>query len=230
VTAVVVSPHLDDALLSMGGWLAWHPGALVVTLFAGSPHERVPLSGWDRKCGFETGREAMLARRIEDRRAATMLAARTIHLPLLDGQYRNTVPYDEGVLDAALVGALHDVAPSIVFVPLGIGHDDHIAAGRACRRVFAGAPYSVIVYEEIPYRVDMPAEAVHTLDSLDVEWWQEAPPDARLAAEGKRRACSRYASQIWAIPPWALDVPERMWRIVNRDAELALEEADDGEA
>ena len=34
---VVVSPHLDDAVLGCGRFLAVHPGATVVTVFAGNP-------------------------------------------------------------------------------------------------------------------------------------------------------------------------------------------------
>lgn len=34
---LVVSPHLDDAVLSCGCWLASRPGAAVVTVFAGRP-------------------------------------------------------------------------------------------------------------------------------------------------------------------------------------------------
>lgn len=221
---VVVSPHLDDAVLSVGAWLSWHPGARIVTVFAGVPDRDIPTPGWDIKCGFMAAREAMLARRSEDVRATMMLAASFTHCGLLDGQYREGA-YPDGIIDAAVVGALWGLSPSMVVVPLGIGHDDHIALGAACRRVLAGAPYTVVAYEENPYRVEMPDQAVHTLDALAyARWYSDAPPDPRLAAEAKRRALSRYASQMWAIPAWAQDVPERMWTINQPEPK---EETDD---
>jgi hypothetical protein len=49
---LVVSPHLDDAVLSCGRWLAAHPGTLVVTVFAGVPSNGNRLTDWDARCGF----------------------------------------------------------------------------------------------------------------------------------------------------------------------------------
>ncbi len=46
---VVVSPHLDDAVLGCGQLLAAWPGATVVTVFAGKPAVYpTPQREWDR--------------------------------------------------------------------------------------------------------------------------------------------------------------------------------------
>jgi hypothetical protein len=37
VHTVVLSPHLDDAVLSVGRFLAANPGTVVITVFAGIP-------------------------------------------------------------------------------------------------------------------------------------------------------------------------------------------------
>ena len=53
---VVVSPHLDDAVLGCSYLLAAHPGATVVTVFAGRPPEYPsPMERWDAICGFVEG-------------------------------------------------------------------------------------------------------------------------------------------------------------------------------
>jgi len=50
---VVVSPHLDDAVLGCARFMAVHPGATVVTVFAGNPPAYPqPMRTWDVQSGF----------------------------------------------------------------------------------------------------------------------------------------------------------------------------------
>ena len=65
---VVVSPHLDDAALSLGAAIARarRIGAarvVVLTVFAGNPESDLPAGGWDSRAGFATEGEASRARR-----------------------------------------------------------------------------------------------------------------------------------------------------------------------
>ena len=60
---VVISPHLDDAVFSCGDWLATHPGAIVMTVFAGVPRDGALHTEWDNRCGFADASHAILARR-----------------------------------------------------------------------------------------------------------------------------------------------------------------------
>ncbi|MCV5262168.1 PIG-L family deacetylase, partial [Escherichia coli] len=76
---LVISPHLDDGVFGCGQLLAAHPGSTVLTVFAGVP-EAAPAPEWDRRCGFTSAQAAMAARREEDRRALTRLAARPLWL------------------------------------------------------------------------------------------------------------------------------------------------------
>ena len=78
---LVISPHLDDAVISCGALLLADPGATVVTLFAASPAEYTnPLNEHDTECGFQPGDDTMAVRRDEDvrgtggRRRAAALA------------------------------------------------------------------------------------------------------------------------------------------------------------
>ena len=68
---LVISPHLDDVVISCGGLLLAHPGATVATLFAASPPVYTdPLNEHDTACGFQPGDDTMATRRVEDERAA----------------------------------------------------------------------------------------------------------------------------------------------------------------
>ena len=62
---VVVSPHLDDAVLSCGGRLADEP-AHVITMFAGIPDDVGALPMWDRVTGATSSHH-----RVVDRLAVT---------------------------------------------------------------------------------------------------------------------------------------------------------------
>src|SRR5436305_15085471 len=78
---VVVSPHLDDAVLSCARFMAAHPGCTVVTVFAGTPPAYPePMRLWDEQSGFAPGDDVMDARRHEDCAALAVLDATPHHL------------------------------------------------------------------------------------------------------------------------------------------------------
>ena len=67
----IVSPHLDDAVLGCAHLMAVHPGATVVTVFAGNPraYPTDPMRQWDVQSGFAPGDDVMETRRREDHAA-----------------------------------------------------------------------------------------------------------------------------------------------------------------
>ena len=66
-SVVIVSPHLDDAVLGCGRLMAAHPGATVVTLYAGAPAAYPdPMTHWDTLAGFVPGDDVLAPRREED--------------------------------------------------------------------------------------------------------------------------------------------------------------------
>ena len=163
----------------------------------------------------------MRVRRHEDEHACAVLGATCQHIPLVDGQYRDEIAYVDGTIEETLAVVLETLRPSLVLAPLGIVHSDHVAVGAAVdalagsRRIDA----PLVRYEEIPYRVDRPEEAVHRLDRLEVEWYApETCPDDEAAAATKARAVAHYSSQVWAIPRWTLYVPERLWLVSPAEA------------
>jgi LmbE family N-acetylglucosaminyl deacetylase len=90
-SVTILSPHLDDAVLSLGAAIAraTRSGAAVevVTVFAGDPDASMPSGTWDARSGFQTCGEAIRTRRSEDLRACRLLGASTHWLPFADLQY-----------------------------------------------------------------------------------------------------------------------------------------------
>lgn len=202
----VISPHPDDAVLSLGQYLAATPGCEVLTVLAGIPNEGV--SDYDAARGFTSSADAMTARRTEDTNALTELGAKVKFGPFYDSQYRlaNSADRIADWLTDAFSYEWH------TFVPLGLGHPDHREIARLCRRV---AGPEILLYEELPYRVLHPEQAADALMVVRAEGWILDPlpyPLPQGAACDKRSALQCYASQWHEPDDPCFYVPERVWR------------------
>jgi LmbE family N-acetylglucosaminyl deacetylase len=147
--ALVLSPHLDDAVLDCWSLLSSDRELTVVNLFAGVPaagHRGV----WEAVLGVSDSAERTRMRIAEDARALACAGRQALNLGLLDAQYREA-PAALGLAD--LDGALAAAAPSAsrVYAPAGIGaHGDHLLARRYARMLLA-AGMPVTLYAELPY-------------------------------------------------------------------------------
>ncbi|HVV52166.1 MAG TPA: PIG-L family deacetylase [Polyangia bacterium] len=151
--AVVVSPHLDDAALSLGATIARATArgaeVAVVTVFAGDPGSAAAAGPWDHACGFPSEGEAARARRAEDERACAILGARPIWLPFGDEQYAG------GRTEAAVMGELAPLLADadVVLVPgHPLANGDHAWLARALAAAPPAAPLAL--YAEQPYAAD----------------------------------------------------------------------------
>jgi LmbE family N-acetylglucosaminyl deacetylase len=211
--ALVVSPHLDDAVFSCGDWLAGHPGALVATVFAGIPHGVTGQTSWDAASGFADARQAVTARRAEDSAALATLSAGAIWLDFLDNQYLDSPCH--GALVEALGGVLEGARPGTVLFPAGLFHSDHVRVHAAMLALCRADPQRCwIMYEDALYR-------------RHAGWLQRrlaallgaglcATPVAAPAAAGarKRAALACYRSQLRVLgKPADLVAPEGYWRL-----------------
>lgn len=215
---VVLSPHLDDAVFSAGGWLARRPGSVVVTAFAGGPPPGAPVSAWDAACGFEPGDDVMAARRQEDRAALAMLGARPVWLPFRDRQYGSPPALPD--LVAALAGVLAALPSGTVLFPLGLFHSDHHLlheAGLALRRAHPERDW--LAYEDVPYRtlpglVNERCQRLRALGLRPARATAAAPPPAV-----KRHAVACYRSQLRGLATAGrlghgdTEAPEGCWRL-----------------
>ena len=148
---VVVSPHLDDAALSLGGLIAAAARrgrhATVLTVLAGDLGSRLPAGGWDRRAGFETEGDAARGRREEDRRACEILGAEPVWLPFPDSQYPR--PRQAADVLEAVRSAVAD-ADAVLLPGYPLSHRDHawvtevLLRGRLAARVglYAEQPYA----------------------------------------------------------------------------------------
>lgn len=208
----VLSPHLDDAVLSLGAAIAraaaTGASVEVVTVFAGDPESQAPSGAWDARSGFRTAGEASRARRAEDLRACGFLGASTRWFPFADLQYD---PPAQAALTQALAPVL-DAAETILAPGFPLTNPDH---RRLTDLVLRLAPVSarVGVYLEQPYdwwsvarrlsrprlprslRVRQPPPAADD-SAVDgpLEWTALAASTRDTAR--KLRAARMYASQL----------------------------------
>src|SRR5205807_10094736 len=82
---VVVSTHLDDAVLSCWSVLDAPGDVVVVTVFTGGPPPGT-LTEWDRDSGAADSAERMIQRVEEDRAALRVAGREPVHVGLLEGQ------------------------------------------------------------------------------------------------------------------------------------------------
>ena len=112
---LIVSPHLDDAVLS-----AWHAMAdgptTVVTVFAGIPMSDTPVPGWDQAAGAHNSAKLMQQRHAEDLKVLEAIEAQPVHLDFLDEQYRDGRPPTQAIIDA-----LDQLPAHVVFVEKATG-------------------------------------------------------------------------------------------------------------
>lgn len=221
---VILSPHLDDAVLSCGQLLADRPECVVVTVFAGGPYRAEhTVSTYDTTCGFRNAQQAIDARRREDLEALELfhMEHRAVHLGYVDHGYgdRARMNYGEAVADVVrLVGDLGTV-PQIVG-PLGLAHPDHHATAAVYLGVLAELGHlEAYAYEDLPSRVLYPDEIGERQRWWHLMGWTLSAAHGVLglgSLDVKQRSVDAYRSQHVALGPHGLAAvrcPERMWRM-----------------
>lgn len=216
VVNVVISPHLDDAVLSLGQHLAAEPHA-VATVFAGVPRT-ARVTPYDASCGWNTSVAAVNGRRAEDANALSLLGAMPIHYNFLDNQYGGTLADVIEEWASYILSMRRAFSPEEprVFVPVGVGHPDHRMVGHAfCAAALTAE--ELVVYEELPYRVMWPEQIGHALDEWTKMFDLEPFPLRTGPLPMKLHAIALYRSQ-YPHGPWdpCLSVPERAWRAIKR--------------
>jgi LmbE family N-acetylglucosaminyl deacetylase len=199
---VVVSPHLDDAVLSLGATLAHavESGAKVevLTVFGYEPGSAAPTDDWDRKSGFATEGQASQQRRIEDRSACAILGVAPRWFDFSAHPYERRASMQEVV--SAVVAATAG-ADTVLIPGFPLEHADHAALthallshGLSCR--------SLGLYAEQPYSFDLratPNGPVPAMPAAGVKsgalTWHRAGAQRRHR-QLKLRAVKEYKSQL----------------------------------
>ncbi|MGY1631528.1 PIG-L deacetylase family protein [Geodermatophilus sp. SYSU D01186] len=215
---VVVSPHCDDAVLSLGATIAAHTRrggtVTVATPLAGDPSSSAAAGPWDAAAGFATEGAAAIARQAEDVAACRLVGARAYHLPDVDEQYPRRL--DDAQLSVALTPLLEG-ADEVLVPGFPLRHADHAAVTALVLRALP--PDRVVrLYVEEPYALrerlaDQPAGDQWP---LLLQWGPV--PGSRRGVVQKLRAAQCYRSQL----PLLSD-PSLHRRLGVRPAVLLLE-------
>jgi LmbE family N-acetylglucosaminyl deacetylase len=203
----VVSPHLDDAVLSLGAaiarWARSGSHVLLVTVLANDPELAGPASQWDRRAGFATRREAATKRRTEDARACAILGAQPHWLPFGDKEH------PRGGTDAEISEALRRAVEEadVMLVPgypLTQAGGDHLFVTRIALAL-PERPLHIGLYAEQPYAANrlvrrLARRAGPLPFDFRLEWSKVRP--ALVDWRAKQAAIASYHSQRSLLGPF----------------------------
>lgn len=219
MTLLIISPHLDDAVLSYGGHLAdlaRHGKKIIVyTVFAGSPAPPFSAVAEEYHATWELTGDPVSPRRQEDLRALDHLGVVPVHGDFLDAIYRRGGDTDWLIEDAdSAVGRLTRPEPTLVeAIADKIGelvdvhgpsqivscsatgdHVDHVRTRDAALAATSRRGLPIRLWEDMPYgawRDDVPPLPSGAL--------LPAPRASAVSVSGwetKKRAIECYESQL----------------------------------
>lgn len=196
MTTVVLSPHTDDAIFSLGAHLATLDDVTIVSVFAGIPDD-------------PGGRAKHTLLRDEHADACRLIGATVVNGDFLDDVYPRT-PSMEVFVQAFI--HRYCVAVDAVYFPVGIHHPDHLMVSGCGVNLLPKIAARAFFYEELPYRMDYPEIATRRLIDLAA-----ANGQLRRQAWGstltKRAAVDCYQSQIDASVIDRVMRPEYLWEL-----------------
>jgi LmbE family N-acetylglucosaminyl deacetylase len=220
----VVSPHFDDGVLGAAHLLSTYAGSAVVTVFGGWPPAYPPEpTPWDAAGGFLAGDDVVAARRREDDAALALLDATPVRLDFADHQYLSPAerPSPEQVAPA-LEQALLGLAPTAVFLPMGLANPDHVVTHEAGLRVRdTHQELAWFCYEDHGYK-HLPGLLAWRVAKLlrSGPWPTPAVVPVHPDMAVKRRAIACYRSQVAPLEADHVlaerldaNVPEQFWRL-----------------
>ena len=214
---VVVSPHLDDAVLSYGARIAALAASgaevTVFTVFAGDPAPPYSRAAEQYHALWSVSRDPVASRRDEDLLAQAEIGSRAVHGEFLDAIYRcdddgrwvvpSGDPVDHRVEEPALVAAVTDrlvelvdrVRPDALVSCLAVGHHlDHVHARDATLAAAEQTGVPVRLWSDFPY-----ADWAEEIPVLPEGWALSEPVVEAIDEDGWGRwvaAVRRYASQL----------------------------------
>jgi LmbE family N-acetylglucosaminyl deacetylase len=222
---VVVSPHLDDAVMSLGSTVAHavQEGAKVeiLTVFSDKPSSNAPAGAWDSQCGFATEGEAATARREEDRRACSVIGAEPRWLDFGDECYERRG--DDNDIHSAVTSAVSG-ADAVLIPGFPLTHADHASLSQLLLSKGINAP-RVGLYAEQPYMFTQGKTPVGSAPSAPLKAIIGAtPPWTRVRTDGvfwrtKYRAVRSYRSQLRYLGLGNIGLHRMIWREATQGGE-----------
>lgn len=236
---LILSPHLDDAVLSAGGLMdrAAKSGVSVIacTLFTANADIAGELSPLVKELHewWGLGSNPYEVRRAEDIAAVKLLDAAYLHGGLLDSIYRSAEgqslygtrkavfsPPDENdpawdQVESLLARWFDEIQPTVVLCPMAVGrHLDHVVTTETLRRSFGDLKAQIYLYEDIPYSAgffprDFPDSLSAALERTS--WKIKGEASITVDFDRKFSAIKAYGSQLAEIFP-GLDAEQELRR------------------
>jgi len=157
---IYFSPHLDDAVLSCGGFLKKNhkKKQLIINIFSG---EYNGLTTWDLSSGIKS-RQPIKIRKKEDKHALSLVKAKVIYLNFLDNLVftdlkKSTRPFlDLLKIKNQIYQIINKNKSTIeaIFFPLSVFHPDHVLVskiGRTIKNRLKNQKIRVYFYDEFPH-------------------------------------------------------------------------------
>jgi len=200
---VVVSPHLDDGVFSLGAaiaqWTRSGTAVDVLTPLAGDPHSEAKAEWWDEATGFTTHGDAAQARRDEDTSACALVGATAVWLPFKDATYDDRP--DPDLVWAELAEAVED-SDAVLIPGFPLHHVDHawttqlvLERGLPVERIglYVEQPYAFRAWQKKRQRPGT-TDIIRPLLAGPVKWSYDRTD--RRARRAKLRAARAYVSQL----------------------------------
>jgi LmbE family N-acetylglucosaminyl deacetylase len=215
---IVVSPHLDDAIMSLGSTIvgAVNAGAKVevLTVFADVASSDAPARHWDLQCGFLTEGQAANARREEDRRACSILGAEPRWLNFGSECYERRGSDDD--IWAAVTSAIRG-ADTVLIPGFPLAHSDHAYLTKILLSKGLNGQRAAL-YLEQPYAFALKkapgnsavATALEPAITRPLMWTHMRT--SRKYRQAKARAVRSYRSQLFHLGLRNLGLQRMLWR------------------
>ena len=226
--SLVVSTHLDDAVLSCGQLLSVSPETTVLTVLAGAPNEL--RKGYNAVTTGELyAPDAVRTRRNEDTAAMEYLSVRSPEwLELFDSDFinwrrldRTRRRKDRDELRVAVRDSIRKINPKSVITPLGLVHQDHLAVADACIELSKEFDVEWFLYLDMPYAQRLSKgfkkREIAVTRILKLEELDHLP----IVGDKKHNAFKIYASQYSPLGGGGpqldqeLMTPEMYWRVLK---------------
>ena len=208
---VIYQPHADDAVFSIGAYLAALDTEMtIVTPFAGVPED-------------EAGKaKHTTLRREHDAVMATFSNATAVNGDFLDDVYP---AHDRSEVRRRLAGwipvpnwaGVPVPQAEALYIPLGVHHPDHVLTSNLVIDALRVAEYTpqLYFYDELPYRVLYPEAASTRMQFIENSIGRLELIEETFPTEPKERAVRLYESQVSEDLIGKLLVRERIWKVVR---------------
>lgn len=144
---IILSPHVDDAIFSLGDYMQTLSDVTILSVFSGTPADD---AGWKKHNTLNWEHKA---------------ACQTLGVDFVNGEFLDDVYglQDKKAVTAWLEKTLEELKADYIIAPLGIHHPDHILLNQ----IALFSLYADAVYEELPYKIVFPEETAEAEKSVN---------------------------------------------------------------